>query len=251
MALERLDPGAADDSWILHGFEHLQRYDFALQRVRGCAGRGLDLGCGIGYGSFVLANCSRLEVTGIDISPDTINMAKKKYSHPRLEYRALDALDLPFESESFDVAVSFENIEHVADRRRYLEGCARVLKKGGQLILSAPNADFFRRTGTLNPFHLSEPTYDELKVDLQTLFRVEEEHEQSTVVKMGRDSWLQLFEARKVILVRLENRLRTLIGVPLVPPARNDRLFGDMKIIPLLPERRKICQQFLFVCSKV
>jgi SAM-dependent methyltransferase len=46
---------------------------------------------------------------------------------------------LPFEDEKFDLVLSHEVLEHVADDRRCLEEITRVLKPGGRLVLFVPN----------------------------------------------------------------------------------------------------------------
>lgn len=112
--------------------EHLARYRFARERV-GPGARILDLACGTGYGTRLLA------ATGADISLEALRYARKRFP---ASYVAADALRLPF-GRVFDAVVSFETLEHVRDAGRFLEEVRRVLRPGGQLILSTPNRELW------------------------------------------------------------------------------------------------------------
>jgi hypothetical protein len=71
--------------------------------------------------------------------------------------------------------VSFETIEHLAgaDQPRMLAEIARVLTADGVLVLSAPNpVEYSQARNYSNPFHLHEPTRDELEALLAPLFPV-------------------------------------------------------------------------------
>jgi SAM-dependent methyltransferase len=57
------------------------------------------------------------------------------------EYRLSDGLDLPFHDESLDVLFGVEAIEHVRFPKRFLAEAYRVLKPGGQIVLTTPNRD--------------------------------------------------------------------------------------------------------------
>jgi ubiquinone/menaquinone biosynthesis C-methylase UbiE len=78
-------------------------------------------------------------VTGIDIDEHAIAYAKKTYQKSNLEFRVADALDLPFENNSFDVVVCSHVYEHVADPHRMFSEIHRVLQPGGVCYFSAGN----------------------------------------------------------------------------------------------------------------
>jgi SAM-dependent methyltransferase len=160
--------------------EHLVRYRFAAQFVDG--GRELDVACGTGYGSSILAEKART-VIGIDHSLETIRCARKNYTRPNLHYSIADCRSLPFHKSSFDLVVMFEAIEHIAEQEQSLSEIRRVLAPDGILILSTPNA-----TGPtkiiedVNPFHCKELTESELLGLLQPCFahvRLLDQHELS------------------------------------------------------------------------
>jgi ubiquinone/menaquinone biosynthesis C-methylase UbiE len=54
----------------------------------------------------------------------------------------MDATDLQFDNDTFDVVISFEVIEHILDYQKYLTEVTRVLRPGGIVILSTPNKLF-------------------------------------------------------------------------------------------------------------
>ena len=91
--------------------EHMHRYAAALKLA---AGKDvLDVACGEGYGSRLIAGVARA-VTGVDISADAIGHANRAYGGlGNLAFRQGSATELPLADKSFDVVVSFETIEHL------------------------------------------------------------------------------------------------------------------------------------------
>lgn len=145
---------------------HRKRYEFALTF---CDGKDvLDAGCGVGYGTALLAGQAR-SVVGVDRDSEAIAYARERYSAPNVEYRLddLQALDAP--DRSFDVVCSFETIEHVADREAYLGEVRRVLRPGGTFLVSTPRAE---RTllRPENPFHEVELSREDFEALLHTRF---------------------------------------------------------------------------------
>ena len=76
--------------------EHLARY----RLLPGGDFKVLDLGCGAGHGSNLLAE-KYSQVTGLDISIDAIDYAKKNWSRPNIDFVVGDSMSIPFESGSF------------------------------------------------------------------------------------------------------------------------------------------------------
>ena len=135
-------------------FEHLHRYYFARDLVKGC--RVLDVACGEGYGSWILAN-SALEVVGVDIAFDAVRHARGKYTNSNIRFVEASAAKLPFDDDMFDAVVSFETIEHLDLHQEMLSEIKRVLSKDGLLIISSPNKQYYSiEPGYQNPFHVKE-----------------------------------------------------------------------------------------------
>jgi len=122
--------------------DHRARYAMAARWLRQTMGRdawrmtGLDLFCGNGYGSHMLAQNAGVRMIGIDGSADAVTMATRAYGSHRVQFA--HAI-FPFEMTSglFDFAVSFESIEHVDDSVGLLTQMAKATD--GPFILSVPN----------------------------------------------------------------------------------------------------------------
>ncbi len=146
---------------------HLARYEFARRFV--ASGRVLDLACGSGYGLSVLGQAGARPL-GVDVSMAAALEARRC----NLEARVLVAngTKLPFRDRSFDAVVSFETIEHLQNRGRFLGELSRVLRDQGLLILSTPNALHTRPVNgkPRNPFHCYEYTPEELRAELLPCF---------------------------------------------------------------------------------
>lgn len=117
--------------------DHISRYRFAAGYVKNK--KVLDIACGSGYGSKILKEHGAIYLTGIDISQETIDYAKGKYTDDGLNFIPGNILHIGFPDNSFDIVVSFETIEHIKDYRKALSEIRRVLKENGLLIISSPN----------------------------------------------------------------------------------------------------------------
>lgn len=116
---------------LLWGLDPRDRRPLAGRRV-------LDLGCGAGLLSEPLARLGG-SVTGLDAAPENIAAARIHAEGQGLaiDYRAGGVESLS--DERFDLIVSMEVIEHVADPDGFLRGIAERLAVGGIVILSTPN----------------------------------------------------------------------------------------------------------------
>ena len=98
--------------------------------------RILEIGCGIGTIVFEL-NKQGYDITGTDISTEAIDYGLKKYGDIRLQVRAAE--DLGYEDESFDVVLSFDLFEHIAEVDKHVSEVFRVLRPGGYYLFQTPN----------------------------------------------------------------------------------------------------------------
>jgi len=163
---ERFVPGAAGEIW----YEHWHRYLFASGLV---AGRGvLDVACGEGYGSALLARSAR-HVIGVDLASHVIAHARTRYvSQANLAFLEADCTALPFPEGAFDAVVSFETIEHLSAQQAFLDEVRRVLRRDGLFILSCPNkVEYTDKKSVVNAFHVRELYRDELMALLAPRFQ--------------------------------------------------------------------------------
>ena len=158
---ERMVPEVAAGSTF---WEHLHRYRFAARFVVGKS--VLDVASGEGYGTFALLKAGASSVVGVDRSAEACEHARRKY---RVDARSGDAQEIPLPDDAVEVVVSFETIEHVADPVAFLDECRRVLRPGGTLIISTPNATVYSAL-VANPFHCSELAEDEFRRLLEARF---------------------------------------------------------------------------------
>ena len=151
---------------------HAATYAFALSYVKGH--RVLDLGCGTGYGTEVLAQVAA-EVVGVDVSGEAIVHATARFAKENLEFRQIGRLPeqpLPFEDGLFDVVTSFQVIEHIEAAGQYLDEVQRVLAPDGVFLCVTPDRThrLLSRQKPWNEFHCTEYRPDELAALLGTRF---------------------------------------------------------------------------------
>jgi SAM-dependent methyltransferase len=112
-----------------------ERMELFRRLVGGPGRRVLDLGCR--YGALTRAYVEGNEVVGVDVDRAALAEAAKL----GIETRWVDVEQpLPFEGESFDVVVAGELLEHVREAGRLVADARRLLRPGGRLVGSVPNA---------------------------------------------------------------------------------------------------------------
>ena len=101
--------------------------------------RAIDVGCGAGLLAEPLARMGAA-VVGLDAAPENIAVARDHAAAQSLaiDYRA-GGIESLAAGERFDLVVSMEVIEHVADPAAFLRGLAGALAPGGLMVLSTPN----------------------------------------------------------------------------------------------------------------
>src|SRR5262245_1374001 len=146
--LARYDRPAANTPYPLEYCYYL------LGDVSGC--HVVDYGCGSGGNSLLLANRGA-QVSGVDISPDLVSLARR-----RMQIKGRDdgaklmvwcRYDLTFEDQSIDVVFCIAILHHL-DLRKASQEVARVLRPGGRAIFQEPvrNSPVVRFVRSLIPY---------------------------------------------------------------------------------------------------
>jgi MPBQ/MSBQ methyltransferase len=113
----------------------------------------LDVGCGFGGSSRILAKDYGFEATGITISPKQVKRAQELTPEGvNAQFKVDDALNLSFPDNSFDVVWSIEAGPHMPDKAKYASEMMRVLKPGGILVV----ADWNQRDDRQKPLNFWE-----------------------------------------------------------------------------------------------
>ncbi|MFF0546058.1 class I SAM-dependent methyltransferase [Nocardia thailandica] len=167
---ERTVPGIAEENYWF------RRHEIAYARLLDrCTGKTvLEAGSGEGYGADMIAGVAE-RVVGLDYDAGAVAHVRARY--PRVEMIEGNLADLPLDDASVDVVVNFQVIEHLWDQGQFLRECLRVLRPGGQLLISTPNRITFSpgRDTPLNPFHTRELDAAELtELLVEAGFAVEE-----------------------------------------------------------------------------
>lgn len=148
---------------------HYQRYEYVIQSGLVTDRNVLDVGCGYGYGTNILAKEAK-NVLGIDLSLGHKNnlMSYMECYKPRkavqLEYMECDIFDFK-PNITFDVAVCVEVFEHVPDPVKFI---ARLAEIAAEVFITTPLA---RVTApTRNPEHVNEYTHEDFLAAIETKF---------------------------------------------------------------------------------
>jgi predicted O-methyltransferase YrrM len=129
------------DEWWDHDHLRLIAARLGLDRVRSV----LDVGCGIGHWTFLLASVldPDTQLTGVDWEPrwirDATSRAEERGGSDRFRFLEGDATELDFEDASFDLVTCQTLLMHVADPRAAIRELLRVTKPGGLVLASEPN----------------------------------------------------------------------------------------------------------------
>lgn len=101
----------------------------------------LDVGCGVGGTSRYLAKKlgPKADVTGITLSPNQVKRATElaeEQGVPNARFTVMNALEMEFPDNTFDVVWACESGEHMPDKEAYINEMMRVLKPGGKFVMA-------------------------------------------------------------------------------------------------------------------
>lgn len=145
---------------------HIARYQMAKPYIAGK--RVLDIACGEGYGSWLLKEWGAASVIGVDRNEEAIHHARQLYTRDDVVFISENAEQLDLEKK-FDVIVSMETFEHIADQNSYLLQLKRHLISNGVLIISCPNDHWYYNNEESNPFHVRKYTFNEFVLESEAI----------------------------------------------------------------------------------
>lgn len=136
---------AQDHPIALLRAENKVRAPWVLEEIRNRSGKEvdvLDIGCGGGLLTNYLSQ-NGCNVTGVDISESSLEVAKKYDTTKRVRYLYANAYHLPFETASYNVVCAMDILEHVKDPAALIQEAGRVLKTGGIFFFHTFNRNIF------------------------------------------------------------------------------------------------------------
>jgi len=149
---ERTLPDVPEENYWFR--RHLVVYDWIARHVAGR--RVIDMACGEGYGSDVLAAAGAAAVVGVDANPEAHDHARLRYRRPNLSFRRdlIETFTAPA-----DAVVFLQTIEHLQDPGAALAHFRDIVGPGGVVYLSTPNVLTLAPKGASrsdNPWHVHE-----------------------------------------------------------------------------------------------
>jgi 2-polyprenyl-3-methyl-5-hydroxy-6-metoxy-1,4-benzoquinol methylase len=174
---ERTLPDVPEENYWYR--RHLVVYEWIAERTRGQ--KVVDLACGEGYGSAVLAGTAR-SVVGVDANPDAFEHATAKYKQVTFERTMVELWQ-----GDVDCVVFLQTIEHIQDPDAMLQHIKQLIEPGGVAYVSTPNVLTLAPKGAErsgNPWHVRE-------------YRPEE-YRELCARHFGQVELLGLFHARKL-----------------------------------------------------
>lgn len=192
---ERTLPNVPEENYWFR--RHLVVYEWIAAQVAGM--RVIDMACGEGYGSDVLA-ASAASVVGVDANPQAHEHARLRYrrANLRFERELVDAF-----SEQADAVVFLQTIEHLQDPGAVLEHfgslVASAARGGGVVFVSTPNVLTLAPKGASrsdNPWHVHEYRAEEFErlcrehfpvVELRGLYHARKLRAHELALRLGWD----------------------------------------------------------------
>lgn len=106
-------------------------------------GKILEIGCGRGFYLKALKDINqKINITGIDLNQQYLNVAKKYVDDNNVKIIKGDATKLKFKKNTFEGIIASEILEHIKDDTKVIKEIKRVLKPKGIVILSVPNQEY-------------------------------------------------------------------------------------------------------------
>lgn len=128
------------EKWFMKRGGHIERTINRADRLLGFVEispnqKLLEVGCGSGGVSRYIAEKYLLNVTGTDLDPELVQLARENiHDTSNIQFPEANATNLPFEDNHFDIVLSFGVMHHIPNWLDALKEIKRVLKPEGYLV---------------------------------------------------------------------------------------------------------------------
>ena len=128
------------EKWFMNRPQHAERVIKRAEKLLSLVNlkekqNFLEVGCGSGAVSKYVAKKYHLNVTGVDVDPEQIQLAQENIDDiPNVHFLTTDATNLPFPDNGFDIVLSFGVTHHISNWLDALREIRRVLKPKGYFI---------------------------------------------------------------------------------------------------------------------
>jgi ubiquinone/menaquinone biosynthesis C-methylase UbiE len=151
-----LEPGTPDFFAHIRPWMNPYKFPWIMERIDREAAilKGkhlLEIGCGMGYDSLEFLRRG-VRVTATDLTPNAVAITRRHFEIENVQAEAIqtaNALDLPFEADTFDAVWANGVLHATGDTRRAIQEARRVLKPGGRAIIS----HFYRKPSWMYLLH--------------------------------------------------------------------------------------------------
>jgi predicted SAM-dependent methyltransferase/2-polyprenyl-3-methyl-5-hydroxy-6-metoxy-1,4-benzoquinol methylase len=184
--------------------DHLNRYVFASKYITKPNAIVSDGACGVGYGSYVLAQNPNIQlVQSLDISNDALTHAKQYFNNEKIEFRIKNLEDETLDDlTKADYFISFETIEHLPTPEKYIEKISKAIKDDGLFIGSTPNETimpFIQQNFLFHTRHFTVEQIDEIlkKYGFNNVQYFQQKREEPSEIGEISDGHYIIFVAKK------------------------------------------------------
>lgn len=179
---------------------HISRYELACKYSSGK--NVIDVACGIGKGSNMLATYGNANtVHGFDIQEDAIRYATWRNGNGNIEFRVKNAEALGITNQ-YDLAVSFETVEHLPNYRDFFASIVKCLKSSGYFLISTPISAMSVNKTPQNPYHVQEWGFETFQEILKEFFDIEKVYVQFYPKRVRHNV------SRKPLITRIYNKIK-------------------------------------------
>lgn len=242
-------PSSVEGSSAL--YEQLQKFDWyymprkwehqaAIDDLKNSQ-KVVEIGCG--KGAFVQRLCDEigLDAQGIELNSSSVKFAQSK----NIRVFSKDIHNLALEaSNKFDAVCAFQVLEHVSQPKEFLNSLVKLVKPGGNLIISVPNSESFIKlckNDLLNqpPHHLTQWSKDCFR-HLTSIFPIEITHFKTEPLAEYHVEWYSSIQIERLPRIRLIRSIFHRVAGHLINPI--------LKKYPMV--RKHIIGHTLYVCFK-